>query len=162
MWINHDDYIEAVEKNSGPLNRIAGFQETIAVQLRAIKEEQQRLVGFFTEGSEINSWLRAIVEGQDKLLQSHAAVKIDVDGLRDFMHTQVSHSQHSIEDSQDKYHAELVERLANIEVAFTVRLEALENRLKRWEQWELTIIDKPNELYRLSRPNGKHPAGKRK
>jgi hypothetical protein len=128
--------------------------------------------------------LKAISEGQDKLLQSHAGLDkrwddaasdaIDfrslllerLEGLRDFMHIQVSHSQHSIEDFQDKYHAELSERLANIEVAFTVRLEALDRKLEAIEQQqqkEFTGVG--NILGAIGcqiRANGKHPAGKRK
>jgi len=131
-------HLEAVEKNSEPLNRIAGNIDILAAnQVQVCKG------------------IDAIIAAQDKLLQSHAAVKIDVD---------------SIEDFQDKYHVELAERLVNLEVAFTVRLQAIENKLEAIENgssadWlqTRTMIDLTNRrLKSLERPNGKHPAGKRK
>jgi hypothetical protein len=132
MWINHDDYIEAVEKNSEPLNRIAGFQETIAVQLKTIRE------------------------GQDKLLQSHAALAEQVGYIEGLPSARNPLGKANVCDGL----VALAERLANIEMAFTVQLQALQNEL-------ITI----RELvgyghYKAQRPAngqaGKHPAGKRK
>jgi phage shock protein A len=128
MWINHDDYIEAVEKNSGPLNRIAGFQETISAQLNAIREGQDKLI----------QSQAGVEASQNRLLLSEAELEINVDKAL----------QVGIE--------RLAERLANIEVAFTVRLEALERKLETVKE----LVGYGH--YEAHRPNGKHPAGKRK
>jgi hypothetical protein len=156
MWINHDDYIEAVEKNSEPLNRIAGFQETIALQLKTIREGQDKLLQSQAALAEQVGYIEGLPSARNPLGKANVC-----DGLVALAERLADIQTHNVsfQNRTDLTHqrlAEFAERLANLEVAFTVRLEALENRLKRWEQSEFIVIDKP------SRTNGKHPAGKRK
>jgi len=82
-------------------------------RVAAIADNQQRLIGFFTEGSEINSWLRAILDGQDKLLQSHVALKADLDVIRD----EIKLNHRVLDDALVKYLASFGQRLGAIETS---------------------------------------------